>query len=330
MIIGLTGKNAAGKGEVAQILKANGFIYFSLSDVLREELAWRKEPILRETLIKIGNELRNQFGPGVLAEKTIEKIDSDKNYIIDSIRNPEEVKALRRLKNFKLIHVASLPEIRFERIKSRAREGDPQNLEEFIRLEKLEAKNADPNAQQLEETAKLRDVEIENNQSLENLIEIIRPLMVEFLKNQPRPGWDDYFMEIAKTVALRSNCLKRKVAAVIVKDKRIISTGYNGTPRGVINCNEGGCPRCNSFSGSGKNLDECVCSHAEENAITQAAYHGVSVKEATLYTTFSPCLICTKMILNSGVAEVVYNANYPLGEKPLELLKEAGIKTRQI
>ena len=102
-----------------------------------------------------------------------------------------------------------------------------------------------------------------------------------------RPDWDEYFMEIAKVVALRSNCSRRHVAAVIVKDKRIISTGYNGTPRGIKNCNEGGCPRCSGHAPSGTGLEECICSHGEENAIVQAAYHGICVKDATLYTTFT-------------------------------------------
>ncbi|MBI2500689.1 MAG: dCMP deaminase family protein [Deltaproteobacteria bacterium] len=156
----------------------------------------------------------------------------------------------------------------------------------------------------------------------------MRKTLSELSKKKSRPDWDAYFIEIARTVALRSNCMKRRVAAVIVKDKRIISTGYNGTPRGVKNCNEGGCPRCNSFGPSGKGLEECFCSHAEENAITQSAYHGVNIKGSTLYTTFSPCLICTKMIINSVISEVVYNAHYPLVQIATKLLKEAGVKTR--
>jgi dCMP deaminase len=123
--------------------------------------------------------------------------------------------------------------------------------------------------------------------------------------------------------------MKRKVAAVIVLDRRIISTGYNGTPRGVLNCNEGGCPRCNSFGKSGLDLGECYCSHAEENAIVQAAYHGVPIKGGSLYTTYSPCLICTKMIINSGISEVIYNAKYPLGDPAVDLLQAAGITIRQ-
>lgn len=145
-----------------------------------------------------------------------------------------------------------------------------------------------------------------------------------------RPGWDEYFMEIAKVVALRSNCRRRHVAAVIVKDRRIISTGYNGTPRGIKNCDEGGCPRCNSNAPSGTGLEECICSHGEENAIVQAAYHGICVKGATLYTTFSPCLLCAKMIINAGIAEVVYNEHYSIDTTARRILKEAGVVLRSI
>ncbi|MDO8527261.1 MAG: dCMP deaminase family protein [Deltaproteobacteria bacterium] len=145
-----------------------------------------------------------------------------------------------------------------------------------------------------------------------------------------RPDWDEYFMAIAKQVALRSNCIKRKVAAILVQDQRIISTGYNGTPRGIKNCNEGGCPRCHKFGASGANLDACLCSHAEENAIVQAAYHGVSIKGATLYTTFSPCLACTKMIINSGIKEVVYKHAYNMEELSSRLLKEANVKIKPL
>jgi dCMP deaminase len=137
-------------------------------------------------------------------------------------------------------------------------------------------------------------------------------------------------MSIARVVASRSNCVKRKIAAVITLDKRIISTGYNGTPRGTRNCNEGGCPRCNDFAPSGTQLGECLCSHGEENAITQAAYHGVTLRGATLYTTHCPCLLCTKMMINAGIIEVVYNADYPLGDVSLGLLREAGVKVRQV
>jgi len=124
--------------------------------------------------------------------------------------------------------------------------------------------------------------------------------------------------------------VKRKVAAVVTKVRRIISRGDNGTPRGLRNCNEGVCPRCNSFAPGGTRLDPCFCSHGEENALTQAADHGVSVRGGTIYTTCSPCLQCTKMIINAGLVEVVYNADDPLGESSLELLAEAGLTSRKL
>jgi dCMP deaminase len=158
----------------------------------------------------------------------------------------------------------------------------------------------------------------------------LRPALVDVARRLPRIGWDDYFMQIAGIVAARGDCVKRRVAAVIVKDRRIIATGYNGAPRGVKNCSEGGCPRCSQFAASGANLDECLCSHGEENAIIQAAYHGTSVKDAVLYTTCSPCLLCTKMIINAGIGEVVYNAAYPMAERSLELLRESGVRARQL
>ena len=145
-----------------------------------------------------------------------------------------------------------------------------------------------------------------------------------------RPDWDVYFMDIAHVVKTRSNCSRRNVAAVIVKDRRIISTGYNGAPRGVRNCDEGGCPRCASDAPSGTALGDCICSHAEENAITQAAYHGISTKDASIYVTLSPCLMCSKMIVNAGIREVVYDEEYSVTGQTRALLAEAGVRLRRL
>lgn len=117
---------------------------------------------------------------------------------------------------------------------------------------------------------------------------------------------------------------------MVVKDRRIISTGYNGTPRGVTNCYEGGCERCASDSESGKDLGECICSHAEENAIAQAAFHGIALSGSTIYVTISPCLTCAKMIINSGIAEVVYEDEYHFNAQTKAMFKEAGVTCRQL
>jgi dCMP deaminase len=167
------------------------------------------------------------------------------------------------------------------------------------------------------------------NESQEVAQEKLNQVVLCELSRQERPSWDEYFMKIAQVASMRSNCIKRKVGAVIIRDKRIVSTGYNGTPRGTRNCNEGGCPRCNSLASSGTRLDECLCCHAEENSITQAAYHGTCVKDGTLYTTFAPCLMCTKMIINSGIIQVVYNMEYPLNDTTFNLFKQADVHIRQ-
>lgn len=330
MIIGLTGKNGSGKGEAAKFLTESGYEYYSLSDILREELEARSLDVTRERLIAIGNELRNAEGAGVLAERTLTKLGPGSHAVVDSIRNPFEVEALRRRRDFHLLSIEADPKTRFERVKARNREGDPTTYEAFLDVEAREAATPDPATQQMNRTAEMADAVVSNNGAIDELRDQVRQVVQAMAANLVRPPWDQYFMDIAKVVALRSNCIKRKIAAVIVKDRRIISTGYNGTPRGVTNCNEGGCPRCNHFGASGEKLEECLCSHAEENAIVQAAYHGVSIKDATIYTTCSPCLICTKMIINSGLAEVVYDKTYSIAEISLRLLKEAGLRIRQM
>ena len=330
MIIGLTGKNGSGKGEVVKFLQERGFQALSLSDVLREEAQKQGKSVTREFLVELGNRIRQEFGPGELAERIFACLDPEKNYVIDSIRHPAEVQVFKRRRDFYLLNIQAPQKLRFERLRQRARENDPRTFEEFLALEAREAASAKSSAQQLDQAISLAILTVENGGPLRDLHEKIKQLLLELSKKELRPDWDDYFLGIAKMVALRSNCIKRKVAAVLVKDRRIISTGYNGTPRGVKNCSEGGCPRCNNLTASGKNLEECLCSHAEENAITQAAYHGVTIKDATIYTTFSPCLICTKMIINSGIREVVYNVEYELSETARALLQEAGIHVRRL
>jgi dCMP deaminase len=138
----------------------------------------------------------------------------------------------------------------------------------------------------------------------------------------PRPTLDQYFMEIAAVVAKRSTCLRNHVGAVLVKNKRILSTGYNGAPAGLDHCDVVGCARENVESGTRHEL--CRAVHAEQNAIIQAALHGISIEGATLYCTHQPCVLCAKMVINSRVARVVYAQSYPDGTA-LQFLKQAGI-----
>jgi len=140
----------------------------------------------------------------------------------------------------------------------------------------------------------------------------------------PRPSWDEYFLQIAKLVATRSTCLRRQVGAVLVKDKRVLATGYNGAPSKLSHCLDIGCLRERLSIPSGERHELCRGLHAEQNAIIQAAYHGVSIRGSTLYCTHHPCIICSKMLINAGVERVVYLEGYP-DELSAEMFREAGI-----
>lgn len=144
-----------------------------------------------------------------------------------------------------------------------------------------------------------------------------------------RPSWDDYFLEIALLVSKRSTCLRRKVGALVVKDRRILATGYNGTPSGIRHCSQVGCLREKLKVPSGERHELCRGLHAEQNVLLQASLHGVSLKESALYVTNQPCIICAKMIINAGIKEVVVADHYP-DPMALEFLKEAKIKVRRV
>lgn len=141
-----------------------------------------------------------------------------------------------------------------------------------------------------------------------------------------RPTWDEYFMQIAVLTSHRSNCIKRKVGAIIVKDNRILSLGYNGTPKGMVNCYEGGCSRCcNSDLPSGSHLDLCLCLHAEENALLYISKE--DLKNSTMYVTLLPCISCTKKILQCDISRVVYKDQYSpqLDQMSESLLASKGV-----
>ena len=142
-----------------------------------------------------------------------------------------------------------------------------------------------------------------------------------------RPSWEEYFMDIAKLVAKRSTCLRRQVGAVIVKDKNILATGYNGTPSGITHCSETGCLREQLKIPSGERHELCRGLHAEQNVIVQAAKHGINIDGSTLYCTNSPCIICSKMIINAGIKEIVYLEGYP-DILSKDILAESGIDFR--
>ena len=144
-----------------------------------------------------------------------------------------------------------------------------------------------------------------------------------------RPSWDEYFMEIAEIVKKRSTCTRRQVGAIVVNERQILTTGYNGSPKNLEHCDKTGCKRQELNIPSGERHELCRALHAEQNAIIQAAYNGVSIKGSTLYVTTKPCVLCAKMCINAGISRIIYKGEYP-DDMSVEMLKEAGIELENI
>jgi len=299
MLIGLVGHPSSGKRTVAEMLQKMGFYYISFSDILTEELTKKGMPITEENLTKIKEELISRQGADYLAKKAVEQLKDGENYVLTAMTLPEELNLLEKREDFLLVKIT-------KSIK------DNQNDYSIISQAK---------------------VVLLNNSTKEKLSEKVEKLVKDWLfkLQDSRPDWDHYFMNIAEQVKMRCNCLSAKKGAIIVKDKMILSTGYNGTPKGIKHCTEGGCPRCTSRHlgkiKSGVYSEPCICVHSEENAIIQAAYNGTSTKGSIMYTTFTPCTNCAKMIINAGIVEVIAKVAYP-DDIGTQLLKEAGVKLR--
>lgn len=341
MFIGLTGYMGSGKGAVADYLVKRGLKYISLSDIVRSEAAKRNVSNTRENLQAIGNELREDNGAGVLGMRIREAIKNDpttKYWVIDSIRNPAEVEELRKLGYFYLLGVTAKKETLIKRLLERKRETETELTEAEVRakLEKESGKGEPLSGQQISKCLDTCDFFIINEGTFVDLEKKINHF-IGLLSGTDRPSFDETFMEIAYTWAKRATCLRRKVGAVIAKDKQQLTAGYNGAPRGMPHCAElGGCLREKLGIPSGQRHELCRGTHAEQNAITQAAKFGINIEGGTLYCNTYPCVICAKMILNAGIKKVVYDSNYDdalskemLGsQKTLELIQYEGKKFR--
>lgn len=337
MIVGVTGSYCAGKDTFAKYLETKGFTHISLSDFLRSELRTRKKQVTRENLILVGNELREKFGHGVLAIMALDAMEPDKKYVVSSIRHPVEVEVLKKRKNFVMVFVDAPQKNRFLRMQQRGRsEKDPSTLKEFVASEKKEKSKGGP-GQQLHKVARIADVKINNTGSLEQFYKKIDAFLAQWRpKLDKRPNWDEYFLGIMRQVGRRGTCDRGKAGCVIVKDKRLLSTGYVGAPAGLPHCDEEGHEMHKVQNADGTVSNHCIrTTHAEQNAITQAARHGIPIEGSTLYCKLEPCYACAKMIINAmiinaGIKRVVCEKRYHRGQRTREILKQAGIKLSAI
>lgn len=330
MIIGLTGTLSSGKGVVSEFLGERGFVYLSLSNELRELAKREKIEISRKNLQDLGNAYRARYGTGFLAELVDQRIKREelKNAVVDGIRNPGEVELLRKHKDFFLVSVDAPKEIRFKRMVERNRESDPKTWEDFLRDDNRDLGiGEEKSGQAVEKCMKLADYSITNEGNLEKIKKKIEDLYEEIERKVPRPNWDEYFIEISQAVARRATCNRGRSGCVIAKDKQILVTGYVGSPRGLPHCDEVGHQMKTTIHEDGTQSQHCVrTTHAEQNAICQAAKIGISIDGATLYCKMTPCSVCAKLIINSGIKRVVCEKKYHAGQESEVLFDKAGVK----
>ncbi|KAL5363978.1 cytidine deaminase-like protein [Aspergillus floccosus] len=228
---------------------------------------------------------------------------------------------------FLLVSVDAPVSLRWKRFaeRCRTRKLAPPDLEKFVLWNDRNLYAKDIGRAYLTDRAQVRL--FNSSSSLEELYVSLKMLNLAD-EQRLRPNWDQYFMQLASLAALRSNCMKRRVGCVLVRDHRVISTGYNGTPRHLKNCNEGGCPRCNRGEGGGVGLSTCLCLHAEENALLEAGRERIR-EGAILYCDTCPCLTCTVKIAQVGISEVVYSQGYNMDQDSAAILEAAGIRLRR-
>eukprot|EP00741_Cyanophora_paradoxa_P009679 tig00001590_g9377.t1 len=254
--------------------------------------------------------------------------DWKRSHVLDGLTAHDARLWLRRPLFYVLFVDAPVLE-RFRRAAARRSPHDPLSLEEFIKRDDVDCYGArDGSRSGCREAMPYARVRLVNDGSVEHFLKLVAD---SDLANPEyvRPSWDSYFMRLAELASQRSNCMKRRVGAIVVRENRVVSSGYNGTPRGCQNCNEGGCRRCNGNARAGTGLDECLCLHAEENALLEAGRERAA--GAVLYTSLLPCLGCTKKIVQAGVREVVFSAAYAESMDAVSraLLAEAGVRIRQ-
>lgn len=329
MIIGITGTLAAGKGTVVEFLKQKGFRHYSVREFLTREIKQRGLEVNRDNMVMIGNQLREMNSPSYIAEKLYEEAKKENvNCIIESLRTTGEINALKEKGEFVLLAIDANQGVRYVRSQSRKSETDKVSFDKFKEDEDKEMFSTDPNKQNLSECIKLANFKIENNSTINELNEKMEKIFDEISKEKyVRPSWDEYFMEIAKTIAKRATCDRGRSGCVIAKDKQLLVSGYVGSPKGLAHCDEVGHQFKKTIHEDEKITNHCVRTvHAEQNAICQAAKLGISIQGATVYCKMTPCRVCAMLIINSGIKNVICEKKYHAGGESEVMFKTAGIK----
>lgn len=323
MLIGICGSMCAGKASVATYLtEEHGFKRVSIEPATSDKSSLSSKAA--DDTSERDYELR--FGDVEALLDFVTKRWRER-WVTTDIWDEHGLEVLLRRPFFLLVSVDAPVSVRWERYKRRSAHDAglaPPDLAEFVRWHD-EQHYAPGGRAALLHRAQLRL--LNSTGSMSALRASLRSLDLTN-EERMRPSWDQYFMQLAALAAQRSNCMKRRVGCVLVRARRVISTGYNGTPRGVTNCSAGGCARCNAGERAGAGLDTCLCLHAEENALLEAGRERVGAA-AILYCSTCPCLTCSVKIVQVGISEVVYAAGYSVDDAAAAIMGRAGVALRQ-
>lgn len=336
IIIGITGTIGAGKGTIVDyLMRKNGFQHYSVRQYLLDVIQKAGLEPNRDSMTAVGNALRAAHSPSFIIDELYHQaLQSGKDSIIESVRTEGEVLSLRQKPHFYLFAVDADPKVRYERVVLRNSETDHIDYETFLSNEQREYTSTDPNRQNLSKCIEMADFLFQNNGNMEMLYEQVDTVMSQIQKEieaaktvYVRPSWDEYFMEIANTVAKRATCDRGRSGCVVVKDKQILVTGYVGSPIGMPHCDEVGHQFKQMLHEDGSITTHCTRTvHAEQNAICQAAKRGIALEGATLYCRMTPCRTCAMMIINCGIKRVVCERKYHAGAESEAMFKQAGIQ----
>eukprot|EP00172_Hildenbrandia_rubra_P004564 Plantae.Rhodophyta-Hildenbrandia_rubra.ctg9445.p1 GENE.Plantae.Rhodophyta-Hildenbrandia_rubra.ctg9445~~Plantae.Rhodophyta-Hildenbrandia_rubra.ctg9445.p1 ORF type:complete len:338 (+),score=33.54 Plantae.Rhodophyta-Hildenbrandia_rubra.ctg9445:290-1303(+) len=296
MLIGLCGPPSSGKRTVAEFLRSQlGFVVIPTPSFLLERTSSKREA---DGFTSNGKLLDAAESPSPVLLSQCWK--HNVNVVIAKVEPAEEqLDELLKRPYFLLIYVDAPIMVRFMR-------SSDASLEDFVAIcDSMMCQKRYPTLDRLRQESRLRIVN--DHQGIDAFHEHLQKL--DLTNGQRyRPSWDSYFMSLARLASERTNCMKRRVGCVIERDRRVVATGYNGTPKGLKNCGAGGCERCNRNAKRGIGLDLCLCLHAEENALIEAGRERCT--GSTLFTTLYPCMSCAKKIVQAGVSRVVYSAKY--------------------
>ena len=335
MLIGIAGPSGAGKRTFAEWLKnEKQFCIIRLTDTFTTTVRAgedKENRLLVQSEKPRGDELA--MTTRQLSEFILDEQRWRDNYCVYPIDSFDQLDQLRRRPFFWLVAIDGPALTRYGRISAHSDIGLEAFLEQDCNHHKADEFNKD------QRFLPLRHADMVMMNPYDTLTAFHHHLNKWFanhlLPKQTssflRPSWDDYFMLLADLAAYRSNCMKRRVGCILVKHHRVLATGYNGTPRGTLNCCEGGCKRCNDGAKCGQNLSECLCMHAEENALLEAGREriGADGEGVVLYCNTCPCLSCAKKIVQCGVKEVVYKQKYGMDDVTKGLFEQVGVGMRQ-